>query len=48
VNFGLLLAWIGHSLESFGLRNGGDPTPKRWLRDALPGLVTSDPQALVP
>jgi hypothetical protein len=23
VNFGLLLAWIGHSIESFALRNSG-------------------------
>jgi hypothetical protein len=27
--FGLLLAWIGHSIESFGLRNSGDPTPNQ-------------------
>jgi hypothetical protein len=45
VNFGLLLGvdWTFHRVVR--LRNSGDPNPERSLRDALPGLVTSHPQA---
>ena len=45
MNFGLLLGvdWTFHRVVR--LRNSGDPTPERSLRDALPGLVTSHPQA---